>query len=151
MSAKLTQFRRKAFRSTLAGNVLWGSIGLTLASALAITVATQFSPVPVVANLPVYAQSVPDAASQGVAGYLRAHGAGSTNTAQSVPDANTQSVLAYLDAHRSAAPQTVPDAASQGVTGYLTAHGAGALGQLVPDAATQGVLDYLRAHGVHSK
>ena len=43
-------------------------------------------------------QAVPDAATQGILGYLQAH-AGQPISGQTVPDAATQSVLAYLRAH----------------------------------------------------
>ena len=114
----------------------WLSVGLGLAAvaaiAIAIYVAAQPAARPPVADnpsLPV-AQSVPDAAVQGVNDYLRAHSAGqaAASQGQAAPDANAQAVLDYLRAHEAGQAAASP-------------------GQAVPDANVQAVLDYLRAHG----
>lgn len=98
-------------------------------------------------------QTVPDAATGGISGYLQPHAYGKT---QLVPDAATQGVLGYIQAHQQvdrAYPSsnyvdswrhdlsgnqnptsTVPDAATRGVQGYIQAH-VGEEGQGVPKPA----------------
>lgn len=120
---------------------LWLSAGILLVMVLAAVVAINLR-TPVSANPSlIKAQSVPDAASQGIAGYILAH---SDLSAQSVPDASAQGVQGYLQAHSMPSPQTVPDAAAQGVTGYLRAHAVGYL----TDPEVKSVMDYLKAHGI---
>ena len=123
---------------------------LMVAAALAITFALRSAPAKPAAEPPSVAQSVPNAAAQGVLGYIAAHEGNSANAIQPVPDAAAQGVAGYIAAHTSnSAIQSVPDASTQGILSYLQAHAGQSSGtQTVPDAATQGVLDYLRAHGV---
>jgi hypothetical protein len=70
---------------------------------------------------------------------------GSSSQSQSVPDAAAQGVAGYIEAHSGPSAQAVPDAAAQGIAGYLQAHGNG---PLITDPAQKGVMDYLRAHGI---
>jgi len=70
---------------------------------------------------------------------------GSPSRPQSVPDAAVQGVAGYIEAHSGPSVQTVPDAAEQGVAGYLQAHGTGLI---ITDPAQKSVMDYLRAHGI---
>jgi hypothetical protein len=92
---------------------------------------------------PVHVQSVPDAASQGVAGYILAH---SDPYAQSVPDASAQGLENYLRAHSMPYAQTVPDPAVQSALDYLRLHAVNE--SLITDPAAQSVMDYLKAHGI---
>ena len=71
-------------------------------------------------------------------------GTGSSAQPQSVPDAAVQGVAGYIEAHSGPSVQTVPDAAEQGVAGYLQAHGTGLI---ITVPAQKSVMDYLRAHG----
>jgi|SRR5579859_2243069 len=135
------QISHKHVGYTLAKEALWVALGVAVAAALAILAISKWALPPQAVTVPVV-QSVPDAASQGVNGYIIAHGVAQLDTA---PDIRRR-------AERDAAlkVQVVPEAAAQGVAGYLRAHGAGSLiiRQSVPDAAAQGVAAYLRAHGV---
>ena len=70
---------------------------------------------------------------------------GSPSQPQSVPDAAVQGVAGYIEAHSGPSAQSVPEAAAQGVAGYLQAHGTGLI---ITDPAQKSVMDYLRAHGV---
>jgi len=70
---------------------------------------------------------------------------GSPSRPQSVPDAAVQGVAGYIEAHSGPSAQSVPEAAAQGVAGYLQAHGTGLI---ITDPAQKSVMDYLRAHGV---
>jgi len=135
------QISHKHLGYTLAKEALWVALGVAVAAALAILAISKWAPPPQAVTVPVV-QSVPDAASQGVDAYLKAH------------TASDAARRAALYEQRSNSPwvapqQEVPDAAAQGVAGYLRAHGAGAfiIRQSVPDAAALGVAAYLRAHG----
>jgi hypothetical protein len=69
---------------------------------------------------------------------------GSSSQPQSVPDAAAQGIAGYIEAHSGPSTQTVPDASAQGIASYLQAHSPGSL---ITDPAQKGVMDYLRAHG----
>jgi hypothetical protein len=69
----------------------------------------------------VQAQTVPDAAAQGVANYLRAHSANLPAT--TVIDPAAQSVLDYINLHSNDKPAIITDPAAQSVMDYLKAHG----------------------------
>lgn len=69
---------------------------------------------------------------------------GSSSRPQSVPDAAAQGVAGYIEAHSGPSVQVGPEAAVQGVAGYLQAHDTGSI---ITDPAQKSVMDYLRAHG----
>src|SRR5258708_4068280 len=122
---------------------------LAIAAAIGLTLVIRNGSAKPAAEPVSIVQSVPDAAAQGVQGYIQAHQGNSSLSVQVVPDAGSQGVAGYISAHGPRAnPQSVPDAAAQSVLAYLQAHGAGpsASVQLVPDANTQSVLAYLAAH-----
>ncbi len=146
MNANQHHISSKRIGSTMTMWPVWAGLSLILIAALAITVATQLAPAPSAAQPVIRVQTVPDAAAQGVANYLRAHEYASRITGQVVPDAASQGVAGYVGAHALPSAQLVPDAAAQGVNNYLRAHSSNVLAQAVPDAATQGVLGYLGAH-----
>jgi hypothetical protein len=114
-----TQKNQKAFTNVLGTIGFWLGLGiLLLVAALAInTISRKEAVVPVT---------------------------GSSSRSQSVPDAAAQGVAGYIDAHSDPAAQAVPDAAVQSVTDYLHAHG---IGPIITDRAQESVVDYLRAHG----
>jgi len=88
------------------------------------------------------AQTVPEAAGQGVAGYIAAH---SISSGQSVPEAAVQGVAGYLRGHEMTA-QAVPETGVQSVLEYLRLHSSKPAGSV--DPAVQSVMNYLKAHGV---
>jgi hypothetical protein len=122
MTAKQLNNVSKNIGRTTSQRVWWLGASLAMIAALAVAIAIHYAPEPKAAEPAVRAQTVPNAADQGVMNYLRAHGFGATN-------------------------QSVPSAADQGVTSYLRAHGVGTTVQTVPDPNVQSVMDYLRAHG----
>ncbi len=146
MNTRQQHINRKALRIPVGLPLVWAVLGVTLVIALAITLATQLALAPKVSKPAVTGQSVPDANTQAVLDYLRAHGYGQPSTVQAAPDANTQAVMDYLRAHGygRGAPtgQTEPDAIAQSHVLQLFPS------QAVPDPNTQAVMDYLRAHGV---
>ena len=89
------------------------------------------------------AQSVPDAASQGIANYIRAH---SNPYVQAVPNAADQGVTNYLQVHRMPSAQIVADPAVQSVMDYIRLHGMAE--PIITDPAVKSVMDYLKAHGI---
>ena len=115
-----TQQTRKAFTNALGNLWPWLGIGLLL----------------VAATLAISNISRPE---------VRDPAAGLSSQPQSVPDAAAQGVAGYIEAHSGPSVQTVPDAAEQGVAGYLQAHGTGLI---ITDPAQKSVMDYLRAHGI---
>ena len=108
MNATQHPVSHRATPHRLTPQILWAALSVAVVAALAVTAITQFAPAPKPAPAPL-GQTVPDAASQGVASYLRAH--------RVSPAANAPGVTIRI--------QVVPDAASQGVSGYLRAHGVG--------------------------
>ena len=114
-----TQKNRKAFTNALGSLWFWLGIGLLLiVAALAIS------------NISRNDVIVP--------------ATGSSSQPQSVPDAAAQGVAGYIEAHDDPSAQAAPEAAAQGVADYLQAH---SLGPLITDPAQKSVMDYLRTHG----
>ena len=146
MNKQQIQNRLKTFQFGSGRQWLWLGFGLLLVvAALAINNASRPAPTAKNAASPIgMAQSVPEAAAQGVADYIAAH---SDSSAQTVPDASAQSVANYLQAHGVPFAQTVPEASVQSVTDYLRIHNTGNfISQSVPEAAVQSVTDYIRLH-----
>ena len=124
MNTQQIQGTLKNAKST-AGNVwLWLGLGLLLiVAALAIQNISRRATTASIPETgsPFQDQSVPDAASQGVANYINAH---SSPFAQSVPEAGVQSVADYIRLHSNDLPEpAITDPAVQSVMDYLKAHG----------------------------
>jgi hypothetical protein len=144
-------------RSKKSTAIWWLGGALILATALAITFAIAEAPTKAAAEPPSRPQQVPDAASQGVNSYLRAHAADPLTAKQIAPDVARRAARdqEQVPADRSFhTPQTsdypgvdrsfhTPQTSNYTLPSWL--------GQIVPDAATQRILSYLRAHGANVK
>jgi hypothetical protein len=73
---------------------------------------------------------------------------GAPAAAQSVPEAAVQGVTDYLKAHSNPSGQAVPDASVQSVADYLRLHSADQPPAAITDPAVKSVMDYLKAHGI---
>ena len=145
MNMQQIQNSYKSVQHTIGKYWLWLSLGILLfVAALAVNDANRTTVTLPVTGSSAQAQTVPDAAAQGVADYLRAH---SSPSAQAVPDAAVQSVADYLQLHSSPSAQAVPEAEVQSVADYLRLHSNDLNTAVITDPAAKSVMDYLRAHG----
>ena len=122
MKTQQLQNPSKNVQRTIGNLGLWlGLAFLVFVAALAIqNVSRRAAIIPNTGSF-ILAQTVPEAAAQGVTDYIRAH---SDPSAQAVPEAGVQSVADYLRLHSADLPAAViTDPAVQSVMGYLEAHG----------------------------